>query len=146
MPADFPLWIKAFHIIAVLFWMAGLFYLPRLFAYHAETDPSDAQWETFCRMERRLANIIMTPSMIVAWVLGLILVSTPGVVDFLSLWMYAKLALVVLLTWMHALCLQWRRVFAEGRVPHSRGFFRLVNELPPLLAAGVVVLVVVRPF
>ena len=144
--AEFHLWIKAFHIVAVLFWMAALFYLPRLFVYHAGSAPGSRQWQTFCRMEWRLAHFIMTPSMIAAWVLGLMLVSVPGAVDFLAFWFYAKLALAVLMTWMHALAEQWRRGFETGKAPHSPRFFRLVNEVPPMLAVGIVILVVVSPF
>ena len=144
--AEFHLWIKAFHVIAVLFWMAALFYLPRLFVYHAESETGSHQWRTFCRMEQRLAHFIMTPSMIVAWVLGLMLVSIPGTVDFLAFWFYGKLSLAVLMTWMHAVLEQWRRGFERGRAPHSARIFRLINEIPPVLAAGIVILVVVRPF
>ena len=144
--ADYHLWIKALHIIAVLFWMAALFYLPRLFVYHAESPAGSRQWQTFGRMERRLAGFIMTPAMVAAWVLGLMLVSIEGVVDFTAFWFYAKLLLAVLMTWMHALLEQWRRGFEAGKPPHSARFFRLANEVPPLLAAAIVVLVVVRPF
>lgn len=143
--ADYYLWIKSFHIIAVLFWMAALFYLPRLFVYHGECAVGSKQWLLFCVMERRLACFIMTPSMIAAWLLGLLLASLPGLIDFTALWPYGKLAAIIALTWMHALLEQWRREFAAGRMPHSPRFFRLLNEVPPLLAVAVVILVIVRP-
>lgn len=142
---DYYLWIKAFHVVFVLFWMAGLFYLPRLFAYHSRETSDTAQWNTFCMMERRLSIIIMTPSMVVSWVLGLLLLSS-GDMDFFTWWIWGKLVLVAGMTWYHALLLRWGREFAEGRMPHGRTFFRAVNEIPPFLAVGVVVLVIVRPF
>lgn len=145
MLSEYYLWIKAFHVVFVLFWMAGLFYLPRLFAYHSKETRGTAQWDTFCVMERRLAVIIMTPSMVVSWVLGLLLLSS-GNMDFFTWWIWGKLVLVAVMTWYHALLLRWRREFAGGRAPHGPVFFRAVNEVPPLLAAGVVVLVIVRPF
>lgn len=144
--SEFYPWIKALHIIAVLFWMAAIFYLPRLFVYHGSSEEDSRQWRTFCLMERRLLNFIMTPSMIGAWTFGLILISIPGTVDFLAVWFYVKLFLVIAMTWIHALLLQWQRGFAAGQAPHSPRFFRVVNEIPPLLAIGVVILVVVRPF
>ena len=145
MLSDYYLWIKAFHVAFVLFWMSGLFYLPRLFAYHSRETHGTAQWDTFCVMERRLAIIIMTPSMVVSWVLGLLLLSS-GDMDFFTWWIWGKLILVATMTWYHALLLRWGREFAGGKVPHGHAFFRAVNEIPPLLAVGVVVLVIVRPF
>ncbi|MCY4054233.1 MAG: CopD family protein [Hyphomicrobiales bacterium] len=145
MLSDYYPWIKAFHIIFVLFWMSGLFYLPRLFAYHSKEESGTEQWDTFCVMERRLSFIIMTPSMVVAWVLGLFLFSGGGV-DVFAWWIWGKLVLVAAMTWYHAILLRWRSEFAEGSTPHGPAFFRAVNEVPPLLAVGVVILVVVRPF
>lgn len=145
MLSDYYPWIKAFHIVFVLFWMSGLFYLPRLFAYHSKEDPDTEQWDTFCVMERRLSFIIMTPSMVVSWVLGLFLFSGGGV-DLSVWWIWGKLILVAAMTWYHAVLLRWGSEFAEGYAPHSSAFFRAVNEVPPLLAVGVVILVVVRPF
>ena len=142
---EYYLWIKAFHIVFVLFWMSGIFYLPRLFAYHAKEMPGSEQWETFCVMERRLSGIIMTPSMIVAWVLGLLLLAR-GNVDFLTWWVWGKLILVIVMTWYHALLIRWKCAFVEGDAPHTPVFFRVVNEFPPLLAVMIVVLVIVRPF
>lgn len=143
--SEFYPWIKAFHIIAVLFWMAAIFYLPRLFVYHASSGKDSLQWQTFCLMERRLVNFIMTPAMISAWIFGLILISISSTVDFLAFWFYIKLSFVIAITWLHAMLLQWQRGFWFGQVPHSARFFRWVNEIPPLLAIGVVIMVVVRP-
>jgi putative membrane protein len=132
------------HIIAVIAWMAGLLYLPRLFVYHAASEPGSAQSETFKVMERRLLRAIMTPAMIAVWVLGLwaaVLTSA-----WSEGWFSAKMVLVILLSAFHGFCAVWLREFARDERRRPQRFFRMVNEVPTLLMIGIVILVVVRPF
>ncbi len=141
------LWVKALHVIAVIAWMAGLLYLPRLYVYHAQSEPGSAQSETFKVMERRLLKAITTPAMLATWVLGLALVFGFGAVDLASAgWLHAKLALVVVLTGFHGLLARWRKDFEADRNRRPAGFYRAVNEIPTLLMIVIVILVVVRPF
>jgi putative membrane protein len=136
-------WIKALHVIAVIAWMAGLLYLPRLFVYHCDAPAGSPQSETFKVMERRLLRGIMNPAMIAAWVLGgLMLV----VQDWSQRWLPAKLALVAALTGLHHLFARWRKDFAADRNARPARFYRLWNEVPTLLMVGIVVLVVVKPW
>ena len=138
--------LKALHIIAVIAWMAGLLYLPRLFVYHAEAEKGSKQSETFKVMERRLLRGIMTPAMLATWGFGLLLAGIPGVVDWRMGWIWTKLALVGALTVFHFALARWRVKFSVDQNRHSRRFFRLVNELPTLALIAIVVLVVVKPF
>lgn len=140
------LWIKALHILAVIAWMAGLLYLPRLFVYHAMARPGSDQSETFKIMERRLERAIMTPAMIATWLFGGLLAGTPGLIDWRMGWIKAKLVLVVALTVFHFALARWRRAFAADRNRHSPRFYRIVNELPTLALIAIVILVVVKPF
>ncbi|HTC18907.1 MAG TPA: protoporphyrinogen oxidase HemJ [Stellaceae bacterium] len=139
-------WLKALHILAVIAWMAGLLYLPRLFVYHAGTAPGSAASETFKTMERRLSNAIMLPAMLGTWLFGILLALTPGVVDWHQGWIHAKLALVVAMTVFQHLLGRWRRDLASDLRPHPARFYRIANEVPTLLLIGIVVLVVVKPF
>jgi putative membrane protein len=139
-------WIKGLHIIAVISWMAGLLYLPRLFVYHAEVPPDSARALMLQVMERRLLRGIMAPAIVLTYVFGGLLLSMPGVVDWQRGWIWAKLALVLLLTAFHMLLARWRRVFAAGGIPHSSRFFRIVNEAPTLAMIAIVLLVVAKPF
>jgi protoporphyrinogen IX oxidase len=143
--AAYP-WIKSAHIVAVVAWMAGLLYLPRLFVYHATAPAGSAQAETFKLMERRLLRGIMNPAMIAALGFGLLLAGTSGVVDWHRSWIWAKLGFVAGLVVYHGMLARWRKVFAADRCPHSPRFFRIVNELPSLALIAIVVLVVVKPF
>ena len=138
------LWLKALHIVAVISWMAGLLYLPRLFVYHAVAAPGSEQSETFKVMERRLLKAIMTPAMIVAWAAGLILVWKGGWAT--AGWLHAKLALVIVLSGAHGYLAARVRAFAEDRNDKSQKFFRILNEVPTLLMLAIVVLVIVKPF
>lgn len=138
------LWLKSFHIIAMVAWMAAMFYLPRLFVYHAEAGVGTPQAETFKVMERRLLKAIATPAMIVTWVLGLVLVVQGG--WFSSGWLHAKLLFVVLLSGFHGFCAKNVRLFAEDRNTRSSRFFRIANEVPTVLLIAIVILVVVKPF
>ena len=137
-------WIKALHIIAVISWMAGMLYLPRLFVYHCEAEPGSVQSETFKVMERRLLRAIINPAMIATWVLGLWLVWSSEA--WRAGWFQAKFVLVVILSTAHGFLARWRKEFAADRNRHSAKFYRVVNELPTLLLIGIVILAVVKPF
>lgn len=142
--ADGYLWFKSIHVIAIIAWMAGLLYLPRLFVYHCETTAGTAESERFKVMERKLMRFIMNPAMIAAWVFGLL---TASAIDaWSSGWFHAKLLLVVFLQISHHMMASWRRAFAEDRNTHSQRFFRMVNEVPTLLMVVIVILVIVKPF
>lgn len=140
-------WIKAFHILAVIAWMAGLLYLPRLFVYHASARIGSATAETFKVMERRLERAIMTPAMIATWLFGLTLaLSPPGIGDWRMGWLPTKLGLVAALTAFHFWLIRLRRAFAADRNRHPARFYRVINELPTLFLIAIVILVVVKPF
>jgi len=139
-------WIKAFHIVSVVAWMAGLLYLPRLFVYHAEAPAGSPQSETFKVMERRLLRGIMNPAMGAAYIFGILLLLTPGIVDWAMGWVYAKLALIALLTAFHHALARWRRDFAADANRRPARFYRLINELPTAILVAIVILVVVKPF
>jgi putative membrane protein len=143
------LWLKAFHIIAVVAWMAGMFYLPRLFVYHCAAEKGSVQSETFKVMERRLLRGIINPAMIATWVLGLSLAwlgpdSRYGWFD--SGWLQAKIALVLALSALHGFFARWVKDFAVDRNQHSPRFYRIVNEVPTILLILIVLLVVLKPF
>jgi putative membrane protein len=142
---SYPL-IKAFHIISMVAWMAGLLYLPRLFVYHADAPAGSPMAETFKVMERRLLRGIMNPAMIAVYIFGIALASTPGIVDWRQGWIYAKLVLVAGLTVFHYLLGLWRKDFAADRNRRPARFYRMVNELPMLALIAIVILVVVKPF
>jgi putative membrane protein len=138
--------IKAFHVIAIIAWMAGLLYLPRLFVYHADSPKGSEQSETFKVMERRLLRLITTPAMIASWLFGLIL-ALSGLIDWSADgWFHAKLALVLLLSAFHGLLAKWTKDFALDRNTRPARFYRIANEVPTLLMIGIVILVIVRPF
>ncbi len=137
------LWIKALHVIAIISWMAGLLYLPRLFVYHADAA-AGVQSETFKTMERRLLKFIMRPAALVVWLSGLWLAVDGG--WFHSGWLHAKLGLVVLLTAVHGYDEMLAKAFAQDRNKRPARFFRYYNEAPTLLMIGIVILVIVKPF
>ncbi len=136
--------IKAFHVIAVIAWMAGLLYLPRLFVYHMETEPGAADYRRFCTMEKRLLQAIMTPAMILVYVLGFTMVWLHG--WWQAGWFQMKLGLVAILTWVHVTNLFFVRDFAKERNVRSSRFFRFWNELPTLLMIAIVILAFTKPF
>lgn len=138
------LWLKAFHIIAVIAWMAGMLYLPRLFVYHADAPIGSAQSETFKVMERRLLKAIINPSMAAVWILGLYLAWSGG--WFSAGWLHAKIALVLAMSGIHGYYAGAVRAFAEDRNKKSSRHWRMMNEVPTLLLIGIVILVVVKPF
>ncbi len=147
MAAEFYLWIKALHIVAVISWMAGLLYLPRLFVYHCGAESGSDTSETFKVMEQKLLKVIMRPAMIASWAIGILLLSIPGLVGWGSdFWMYGKLALVVALTGVHMAFAKYARAFMEDRNEKPERFFRIINEVPTVIMIGVVVLVTVKPF
>ena len=141
----FLLYIKAFHIISVIAWMAGVLYLPRLFVYHTEAEKGSRQSETFKIMGRRLLKAIITPAMIASWVFGLVLAFQT--VDWSQAgWFHLKLVLVVVLSGFTGFLARWTREFAEDRNTHTQRFFRIANEVPTLLMIVIVILAVVKPF
>ena len=144
MAHDFYSWIKALHILAVISWMAGMLYLPRLMVYHAMAEAGSAQSETFKVMERRLLKAIINPAMVVTWLAGLWLAWSGG--WFVAGWFHAKLALVLVLSGVHGMMSRWVRDFASDRNTRSAKFYRIANEVPTLLMIGIVILVVVKPF
>lgn len=143
---DAYLWSKAVHVIAVIAWMAGLLYLPRLFVYHAKSAVGGAVSEQFKIMEERLARMIMLPAAVTAWLAGLLTGWLIGDLYSPPLWLAAKLVCVVLLTLYHGLLERHRREFARDARLHTERYFRFVNEVPTLLLVVIVVMVVVRPF
>ncbi|GIK97974.1 MAG: UPF0093 membrane protein [Alphaproteobacteria bacterium] len=139
-------WTKALHIIAVVAWMAGLLYLPRLFVYHCAAPGGSETSETFKIMERRLLRGIMNPAMIATWLFGISLLLTPGVVDWSAGWIWVKLAMVAGLTVQHHLLTRWLEAFRADSNTRSAGFYRAMNEVPTVALVVIVVMVVVRPF
>ncbi len=137
-------WIKALHVIAVMAWIAGMLYLPRLFVYHCDAEIGSKQSETFKVMERRLLKAIINPAMMVAWVAGLYLAWTGH--WFTAGWLDVKLVLVLVLSGIHGFFARWVRDFAADRNSRSQKFYRVINEVPTVLMIGIVILVVVKPF
>jgi putative membrane protein len=136
--------VKTGHIVAVVAWMAGMLYLPRLFVYHADTEPGSQQSETFKVMERRLLKAIINPAMGATWLFGLLLAWGGG---FLSApWLHAKLVLVLILSGLHGFLVRCLKAFATDRNRRSARFFRILNEAPTIILILVVFLVVVKPF
>jgi putative membrane protein len=143
-PADAYSWLKALHIIAVMSWMAGMLYLPRLFIYHCDAAPNSQQYETFSVMESRLVKVIMNPAMMISWVLGLYLAYEYH--GFSGAWLHAKLACVVLLTAVHVYFSKSAKAFARGEIRKTPRHWRMVNEIPTVLMILIVVMAVVKPF
>jgi len=138
-------WLKAVHVMAVISWMAGLLYLPRLFVYHCGAEPGSTASETFKIMERRLLRGIMTPAMIASWLLGVAMMfAQPGLLG--DAWLHIKLLAVLVMTVGHMTMAKWRSDFAADRNRHSERFYRIMNEVPTALMVVIVIMVVVRPF
>jgi protoporphyrinogen IX oxidase len=138
------LWIKAFHVIAVIAWMSGMFYLPRLFVYHCETAPGTAESERFKLMERRLLRIIINPAMIASWIFGLTLMMLTAV--YADTWFQIKLVLVLIMSGLHGYLAACVRRFANDANTRPARFYRILNEVPTLLMIAIVILVFVQPF
>jgi len=143
--AGYYVWIKALHIISVIFWMAGMAYLPRLFVYHAEAAPGSEKSETFKIMERRLLRGIVNPAMIATFVFGIAMLAlNPGLLW--DLWMQAKLVLILVMSGLHGMFSRWRKEFERDENRREARFYRIVNEAPPLLVIFIVLLAVAKPF
>ena len=139
-------WVKALHVVSLIAWMAALFYLPRLYVYHCAVARGSAESERFKVMEYRLLRQIMTPAMLATWGFGLLLVITPGVIDWHAGWWHVKLLAVLLMTGFHGAASRWRRDFLEDRNIRPHRFYRFANEVPTLLMLVIVIMVIVRPF
>ncbi len=139
-------WLKALHIIAIIAWMVGLLYLPRLYVYHADVPPGSRRAAMLEIMERRLLRGIMLPSLVMTYTFGGLLLSVPGAVDWRQGWIWTKLALVLLLTVFHVKLARWRLDFVTGRFTKTSRFYRMVNEIPTVIMIAIVLLVVLKPF
>ena len=139
-------WLKAIHIIAVITWMAGLLYLPRLFVYHCEALEKSQNPSTFVKMERKLLRLIMNPSGIVVFFSGAVLLATIPKILWLDLWVWCKLVLVIALYFCHGLMAKWRKELETGKNHRTGSFFRIFNEIPAVIMVVIVILVVVKPF
>jgi protoporphyrinogen IX oxidase len=144
LPERFYHWVLAFHLMAVIAWMAGMFYLPRLFVYHCGAEPGSRQSETFKLMEYRLLTQIINPAMVATWVAGVWLMWMHGLIH--AGWMQAKLAFVVLLSGYHGMLAAYVRHFAADRNRHSERYYRVINEVPTVLMMAIVILAIVKPF
>jgi putative membrane protein len=139
-------WTKAFHVIAMIAWMAATFYMPRLFVYHCDLKPGTAESERFKVMEYRLFKQIMNPAMIATWTFGVILVLTPGIIDWHAGWWHVKLFSVILMSGLHGAMSRWRKDFLNDANRRSQKFYRIANEIPTVLMVVIVIMVIVRPF
>ncbi|OUR80472.1 TIGR00701 family protein [Alphaproteobacteria bacterium 46_93_T64] len=143
---DYYLWIKAFHIISVIAWMAGMFYLPRLYIYHCDAEIGSVQSETFKIMERRLLRGIINPAMIMTFIFGSLLLAIPGIVDWSSGWIWTKLSMLFLMVGFHGQLSKWRKDFEADNNQKSSKYYRFANEFPTILTIIIVIMVVVKPF
>ena len=141
---DLYLWLKALHVIAVIAWMAGMLYLPRLFVYHCDAPVGSPQSETFKVMERRLLRVIVNPAMIATWVLGLWLAWDSGF--YRAHWLQAKFVLVLAMSAVHGVLARCVKDFGRDKNRRSQKFYRIINEIPTLLLIFIVILVIVKPF
>ncbi|MBT06305.1 MAG: TIGR00701 family protein [Rhodospirillaceae bacterium] len=144
--AGLYVWIKAFHLIAVIAWMAGLLYLPRLFVYHVGVEPDSDLDLTLRIMERRLLNFIMGPAMAVSWVLGLALTALSPFAVWAETWFYTKMLAVVAMSGMHAAMAVWQKAFETNENRRGQAFYRMLNEVPTVLLIVIILMVVVKPF
>ena len=142
---DWYFWVKSLHVVSVIAWMAGLFYLPRLFVYHVEAVAAGSATDTlFQTMERRLLRAIMNPAMIATWVMGLALVATPGIADWSMAWPWVKAGSVLAMTWFHIWLAGQRKEFVAGTNAVTGRRYRMMNEVPTLLMLLIVVSVIVK--
>jgi len=140
-------WTKALHVMSVISWMAGLFYLPRLFVHHVEqAGAAGKTHEIFSMMELKLLRVIMNPAMIATWLFGLMLAFTPGIVDWSAFWPWIKAAMIVAMTWFHHWLGLRRKELLNGTCKTTGRQFRMMNEVPTLLMIVIVVMIIVRPF
>ncbi len=143
-PSSLYPWFKAFHVVAVMSWIAGMLYLPRLFVYHCGAEKGSRQSETFKVMERRLLRGIINPAMVASWALGLWMVYDGGWIS--AHWLHLKLLLVVVLSAIHGMLARWTLDFAADRNRRSERFYRIANEVPAVLMVGIVIMAVIKPF
>ena len=144
---DWYFWVKALHIMSVISWMAGMFYLPRVFVYHAERAEIGSQMsETFKVMEHKLMRVIINPAMIATWTFGLIMVFTPGVIDWSEIWPWTKAASVLVMSGFHGWLSARRKEFARDENTRNGRTYRLANEVPTVLMIIIVIMVIVKPF
>ena len=143
--AEYYLTLKAIHIIAVISWMAGMLYLPRIFVYHADSLKNSNQCETFKVMERKLIRIIMNPAMILTWVFGILMIVANPMI-FNQGWMHAKLGCVFMMTAMHMIYVKWYKDFDQNKNSRTSKFYRIVNEIPTILMIIIVCMAVIEPF
>lgn len=143
---DLYSWIKALHVISVIAWMAGMFYLPRLYVYHVAAPVGSPQSETFKVMERRLLRAIINPAMIATFVFGIWMLVMLGASVWSQGWWHVKLTMLILMSAYHGLLSRWRRDFEADRNRHSAKFYRFANEVPTVLMIVIVIMVIVKPF
>ena len=143
-PSNLYPWLKALHVIAIIAWMAGMLYLPRLFVYHCEAEPGSRQSETFKVMERRLLTVIINPAMVASWGLGLWLAWEGGA--YRAGWFQAKVALALALSGLHGFFVRCVRDFGADQNRRSQKFYRIINEVPTVLMIAIVILAIVKPF
>jgi putative membrane protein len=139
-------WVKSLHVIAIIAWMAALLYLPRLFVYHCEVAPGSVESERFKVMEYRLSRYIASPASIAAWLFGILLVATPGVVEWASGWWHLKMLGIVAMTGVHHAMMARRRDFLQDRNRRPQRYFRIMNEVPTAAMVLIVLMVIARPF
>ncbi|MBP6984967.1 MAG: protoporphyrinogen oxidase HemJ [Alphaproteobacteria bacterium] len=139
-------WIKSFHIISIICWMAAMFYLPRLYVYHSQTKPHTEASDLYTIMESKLIRIIMTPAMISSYIFGIMLLLIPGVVQWSAGWIHIKLAMVFVMTGLHGLFVSWHKKFIQEKRDLSHVYFRVANEIPVVIMVVIVIMVVVKPF
>ena len=140
-------WVKSFHVISLIAWMAGIFYLPRLYVYHCRLVRGSAESERFKVMERRLLKQIMLPAMLATWLFGVLLILTPGVVQWWPVnWWHVKFASVILMTGFQGAAGKWRRQFLEDRNQKPERYYRIANEVPTVLMVVIVVMAIAKPF
>lgn len=139
----FP-WFLALHVMAFISWMAGMFYLPRLFVYHTQIKHDD-EYARFCLMEKRLLRQIMTPAACITFITGSLMASLPHIIDWHALWWWGKILCLVGMFAFHGLCARWCRAFAQKRNKHTEKFYRFANEVPTILMMIIVIMIIVRP-
>lgn len=143
--AQYYEWIKVAHIVSVISWMAGMFYLPRLFVYHSQVEIGSEAHNLFVIMEKKLLRLIMNPAMIATYIFGLMLAYIYGM-QALGGWFHVKFTVVIILTVIHAMFARWRKDFIEGKNTRSEIFYRVINEVPVVLMIIAVIMVVIKPF
>ena len=143
---DAYLWVKSVHIMFVIFWMAGMYYLPRLYVYHTEVEPGSELSENYKKMEVLLLRRIINPAMGAAWILGLLMVCLMWDAYSSDRWFWVKAAAVIAMSGYHGELSRWRKLFERDERPFTSRTLRILNEVPPLLTIVIVLMVIVKPF